>query len=213
MPDTLSAHRGKLCPIKSEGKFTQSVTSNTLDLIGYLLYYIVSGCVADTREDCNRRSSCVGSFFQSFDIIILHLAETHLHFLIVVQIENPEISTSSLRGCEIKMIKLEIKLDDKQIASEAKYCPDSLYNTMDKVFAKYHFHKEEQGDGSICYYGNGMPRDFGIFGRLITTLKDKDWFMTYLTKWLWYNSDDGEDENDYSVDDILYHYTKRESDA
>ena len=111
------------------------------------------------------------------------------------------------------MLKLEIKLDDKQIISDAKYNPDSIYNTIDKVFAKYHFQKEEQDDGTICYYGNGMPRDYGIFGRLITTLKDKEWFMTYLTKWLWYNSDDGEDENDYSVDDILYHYTKRESAA
>lgn len=108
------------------------------------------------------------------------------------------------------MLKLEIKLDNTQIISDAKYSSDSIYNAIDKIFSNYHFYKEVQKDGTLCYYGNGMPQDYGIFGRLITTLKDKDWFMAYLTKWLWYNSDDGENENDYSVDDILYHYTKRE---
>lgn len=111
------------------------------------------------------------------------------------------------------MLKLEIKLDDDRITTEAKYSSDSIYSAIDKAFSKYQFKKEVQEDGTISYQGNGMPRDYGVFGRLITTLKDKEWFMAYLTKWLWYNSDDGESENDYSVEDILYHYTKRESAA
>ena len=28
-----------------------------------------------------------------------------------------------------------------------------------------------------------------------SALKDKEWFMAYLIKWLWYNSDDGENED------------------
>ena len=31
--------------------------------------------------------------------------------------------------------------------------------------------------------------------------------MDYVTKWVWYNSDDGENENDYTIEDVLYHYT------
>ena len=52
-----------------------------------------------------------------------------------------------------------------------------------------------------------------LIGRLITTLKDKEWFMAYLVKWLWYNSDDGENETDFIVEDVLYHYAHRESAA
>ena len=37
--------------------------------------------------------------------------------------------------------------------------------------------------------------------------------MDYVTKWLWYNSDDGENEEDFSVEDVLFHYTRKESAA
>lgn len=39
--------------------------------------------------------------------------------------------------------------------------------------------------------------------------KRKSWFVDYVTKWGWYNSDDGENENDFLVEDVLYRYTKR----
>lgn len=111
------------------------------------------------------------------------------------------------------MLKLEIKLNDAKIQREGKYSLDSIQDTLDKAFGKYQFRKEEMPDGTVSYYGNGRPQDYGTFGRLITTLKDKSWFLPYLEKWLWYNSDDGMDENDYTVEDVLYHYTKRESAA
>lgn len=111
------------------------------------------------------------------------------------------------------MLKLEIKLNDMQIAAEKKYSADDIRAAIDRAFSKYSFRKEVQMDGTICYYGNGAARDYGVFGRLITTLKDKEWFMSYLVKWLWYNSDDGENEDDYTVEDVLYHYTRRESAA
>ena len=109
------------------------------------------------------------------------------------------------------MLKLEIKIDDDKVEQEGKYPISSIYNAVDKVFMKYDFRKEILEDGTYCYYGNGMPKDYGIFGRIITTLKEKEWFMDYLSKWLWYNSDDGENEEDFSVEDVLYHYTKKES--
>ena len=108
------------------------------------------------------------------------------------------------------MLKVEIKLNNQKIEEEAKYSMQSIYQTLDKTFAKYTFRKEELSDGTICYYGNGNRKDYGTFGRIITTLKDKEWFVPYLTKWLWYNSDDGENENDYAIEDVLYHYAQRE---
>ena len=86
------------------------------------------------------------------------------------------------------MLKLEIKFNDAQMRAEHKYAPESIYAALDKSFTKYGFRRETLSDGTICYYGNGMPRDYGTFGRLISTLKDKEWFMAYLVKWLWYNS-------------------------
>ena len=111
------------------------------------------------------------------------------------------------------MLKLEIKFNDAQMRAEHKYAPESIYAALDKSFTKYGFRRETLSDGTICYYGNGMPRDYGTFGWLITTLKDKEWFMAYLVKWLWYNSDDGENETDFTVEDVLYHYAHRESAA
>lgn len=111
------------------------------------------------------------------------------------------------------MLKLEIKFNNALIHQDGKYSLNSIQAALDKAFDKYRFRKEIMPDDTICYYGNGNAQDYGTFGRLITTLKDKAWFVPYLDKWLWYNSDDGTNENDYTVEDILYHYTKRESAA
>ena len=111
------------------------------------------------------------------------------------------------------MLKLEIKFDEIKMQSDHSYTSESVYKTLDNIFLKYDFHKEILEDGTVSYSGNGMSCDYAIFGRLITKLKDEDWFMRYLVKWLWYNSDDGENESDFAVEDILYHYAKRESAA
>lgn len=111
------------------------------------------------------------------------------------------------------MLKLEIKLNDSLIRQDAKYDPDSIRSVLDQTFGRYQFRKETLPDGTVCYYGNGRPQDYGTFGHLITALKDKNWFVPYLSKWLWHNSDDGANEDDYTTEDILYHYTRRESAA
>ncbi len=109
------------------------------------------------------------------------------------------------------MLKLEIKLNEDLVEREAKHSVQNIYQTLDKMFGKYDFCKSISDDGTICFRGNGKKQDYGAFGLLITTLKNKEWFMPYLEKWLWYNSDDGVNENDYAVEDVLYFYTKRES--
>ena len=109
------------------------------------------------------------------------------------------------------MVKTEIRLSQDRIRAEGRYTAESLYATIDKVFSKHGFKRINLDDGTIAYSGNGAPSDYGTFGMIITGLKDKSWFVNNLDKWLWYNSDDGADDNDFSVEDILFHYTKRAS--
>ena len=109
------------------------------------------------------------------------------------------------------MLKLEIKLVTISTDKECAATIDNIYLTLDRLFEKYCFKIHILDDGTHCYYGNGDPGDYGIFGRIITTLKNKVWFVDHACKWLWYNSDDSDNEDDYSVEDVLYHYTKRKS--
>lgn len=109
------------------------------------------------------------------------------------------------------MLKLEIKMDEEKINTNQQYSPSGIYTTLEQIFKKYQLNMEPKPDGTIVFYGNGHPKDYGAFGCIITSLKDKPWFMDYVTKWLWYNSDDGENEEDFSVEDVLYHYTNRAS--
>lgn len=109
------------------------------------------------------------------------------------------------------MLKLEIKLDEEKIHSDGKYVPDSLYKTLVNLFSNYQLDCSTEPDGTLFFVGRGQARDYGSFGKLITTLKNQSWFMEYVIKWLWYNSDDSEDENDFAVEDVLEHYTNRAS--
>ena len=111
------------------------------------------------------------------------------------------------------MLKLEIKMDEEKIREEQKYTSELIYQTIDKAFLKHQLRKEVEPDGTRVFYGTGNKYDYGAFGLLITTLSEKNWFMDYVIKWVWYNSDRGRDENDFSVEDVLYFYTKRESAA
>lgn len=109
------------------------------------------------------------------------------------------------------MLKLEIKLDENKINTEQKYSVSNIYQTLEQAFNNYHLREEHEPDGTVVFYGSGNPRDYGAFGCIITSLSEKTWFMDYVTKWIWYNSDDGVNENDFAVEDVLYYYVKRRS--
>lgn len=111
------------------------------------------------------------------------------------------------------MLKLVIKLDEGKILADERYKVESIYQALEKVFLNYNLKKTQEPDGTICFVGNGNPKDYGAFGCIITSLKEKAWFMDYVTKWVWYNSDDGENEDDFAVEDVLYHYTRKFSTA
>lgn len=111
------------------------------------------------------------------------------------------------------MLKLEIKMDENKIVAEQKYQVESIYQALEQAleqaFSQYRLNKIQQPDGTLCFTGNGNPKDYGAFGCIITSLKEKVWFMDYVIRWIWYNSDDGENEEDFAVEDVLYHYTKK----
>ena len=92
------------------------------------------------------------------------------------------------------MLKLEIRLNENKIRTEGKYTT-------------------KESDGTLVFVGRGRAKDYGCFGMLITALKREMWFMNYVEKWIWYNSDDGESEDDFAVEDVLLFYTNRASAA
>ena len=97
------------------------------------------------------------------------------------------------------MLKLEIKMDEEKIREEKKYRVESIYQALGQAFSRYELNQLRGADGTMCFTGNGNPKDYGAFGSIITSLREKAWFMDYVTKWMWYNSDDGENEDDYVV--------------
>ena len=107
------------------------------------------------------------------------------------------------------MLKLEIRLDQDKICSEGKYAPDSLYQILIHAFEKEQLDHAVEQDGTMVFTGRGRKKDYGCFGKLITALKKQARFMEYVERWVWYNSDDGEDEDDFAVEDVLLHYTNR----
>lgn len=109
------------------------------------------------------------------------------------------------------MLKLEIRLVDERIIKDGKFTVKGIRKSLDESFFQYNLRKEMLEDGTICYMGNNHPHDYAHFGGLITDLKTKEWFLPYVDKWIWYNSNGQLDENCYRVEDILYHYTKQRS--
>ena len=115
-------------------------------------------------------------------------------------------------GGSITLPLVRDKVEEK-LKEEQKYTIEDIYQKIEKGFARYRLQQEIEDDGTRVFSGTGNRRDYGAFGLLITTLSEKSWFMDYVIKWVWYNSDRGRDENDFSVEDVLYFYTKRESAA
>ncbi|MEG2814018.1 MAG: hypothetical protein RSA79_05390 [Oscillospiraceae bacterium] len=101
------------------------------------------------------------------------------------------------------MLKVEIVMDEEKILAEGKYSLEDIYFTIDKAYAQKNLKKTDKG----IYVGSG--KDFCSFWNIILGLKKQDWFMSNVKKWLWYNSDDSDDENDFAIDDLLMHYAKR----
>ena len=95
-----------------------------------------------------------------------------------------------------------IKMNDDRIISDNKYTLDKVYNGLDRIFSQFGYSSEEVG-GNLEFKGNGVPTDFGRFGRIYNGLRKQTWFISYADTWLLCNSDDVDDPEDYSVEDLL----------
>lgn len=111
------------------------------------------------------------------------------------------------------MLKLEIRLNENKIRKEGKYTTECLNQTLISAFEEEQLDCRKESDGTLVFVGRGLAKDYGCFGMLITALKREMWFMNYVEKWIWYNSDDGESEDDFAVEDVLLFYTNRASAA
>lgn len=102
------------------------------------------------------------------------------------------------------MIKVEIELDEQKINQENKYVPESIMNTLDDVFASKNQPILEADKFRRVYRDSGNPeKDFAILGGLVMELYLQEWFSPYVKKIMWYNSENGENEDDFLVENFL----------
>ena len=100
------------------------------------------------------------------------------------------------------MIKMIIKMNDEKIKDENENTLDRVYSGLNRIFEHFGYSAEEV-EGNLEYKGTSDPRDFGQFGRIYNGLRKQTWFINNADTWLLCNSDDVEDPNDFSIEDLL----------
>lgn len=100
------------------------------------------------------------------------------------------------------MIKVLIRFK-KEVKSVLK---TDIENKLDEIFFKEEINKAKI-ENSVFYYGNNLSSDYNVFSSILVYLKDKDWFISNIDSWIWFNSDNGITEEDYHIEDILEYYT------
>jgi virulence-associated protein VapD len=101
------------------------------------------------------------------------------------------------------MKKVQIIMDENKIRAERKYDLSKIYRAIDSVFVgKYGLVKDDNG----FYIESGRKNDFADFWNAILLLKSQEWFLDNVRTWLWFNSDDSSDPEDFAVEDIREHY-------
>jgi hypothetical protein len=100
---------------------------------------------------------------------------------------------------EAPVIKMQIVMDDEKILSEGKYNLEKLLASLDDfMVAKLGLRKGDDG----FYCGRGAHSDYSHFGIAMTTLGKKTWFMDNVDTWLYYNSDDSDNPDDFVIEDF-----------
>ncbi|MDR1014130.1 MAG: hypothetical protein LBL86_04020 [Coriobacteriales bacterium] len=97
------------------------------------------------------------------------------------------------------MIKMQIKMDEGKIRRGGRYSLDRIYGILDDYLVN-NLRFAKDGDG--FYLGTGSPDDFGNFGLAMVTLGKKGWFMDNVDTWLYFNSEDSTDPDDYVIEDF-----------
>ena len=92
------------------------------------------------------------------------------------------------------MLKMLIELDENKLLTEKKYDLESIKQIIHDSCATRGIYMDNEG-----FYVGGT---FGKFGGLILGLSKEEWFMENVSKWLWYNSDESNNPEDFIIEDI-----------
>ena len=104
------------------------------------------------------------------------------------------------------MIKMQIIMDEDKILREKKFSLEKMYGVLDSFFINT-LHLKKGKDG--FYLGSNARSDFGSFGRAMWTLSEKDWFLDNVKTWLYFNSDDSDDPDDFVIEDFREYCIKK----
>ena len=97
------------------------------------------------------------------------------------------------------MIKMQVIMDEEKILRDKKYDLTKIYETLDRFFIdNLGLIKGEDG----FYLGSGAKTDFGNFGRAMWTFGKKAWFLDNVAVWLYFNSDDSDNPDDFVIEDF-----------
>lgn len=105
------------------------------------------------------------------------------------------------------MIKMIIKMNEEKISTSREYTVERIYRALDKIFSEKGMERTNT-DRGIEYTGHGYPTDFAYFGKIMLGLKDQPWFMDNAKTWLYCNSDESDNPNEYAEEDLLAHYSR-----
>ena len=108
------------------------------------------------------------------------------------------------------MLMMKIEMNADKIQAEKRYTLSSINRTIESAFSQMQLRKVEDASGALLYRDTGSARDYGRFGRVVNTLKKQSWFMDNVSVWRLYDSDDSDNLNDCSEEDLLLHYQRKQ---
>lgn len=109
------------------------------------------------------------------------------------------------------MLKMTIRMNRTKINSEKKYSLPKIIQTLDETFSKMQLLKITDNSDTLTYCDTGNTKDYACFGNIVNALKRQTWFMDNVSEWLLYNSDDSDNPNDFSIEDLLKHYQSNQT--
>ena len=108
------------------------------------------------------------------------------------------------------MLMMKIEMNTDKIQAEQRYTMSAINRTIESAFAQMQLRKVEDASGALLYRDSGNARDYGRFGKVVNTLKKQPWFMENVSVWRLYDSEDSDNQNDCSEEDLLLHYHRRQ---
>ena len=106
------------------------------------------------------------------------------------------------------MLMMKIEMNADKIQAEKRYTLSSINRTIESAFSQMQLRKVE--DASALYFLQRYRQCTGLWtlrqGRQY--LKKQSWFVDNVSVWRLYDSDDSDNLNDCSEEDLLLHYQR-----